>query len=1127
MKGQIIVAFFLILLQANLFMDNPSQVNGFPRPLEEVPEVKWVHVDHGNWTSFVNKSSDFILEQDQDSGVLELKSNRFHPYFTHNATIRAAIDASPQWLNDSLSWKFLDISDGVTWRYTSLLTDPSLDSRFLDEIAYFIAYSSPDDLNSHFTLPDLILENVEMMYDVESEVDYAAITDTIASDGRHSTVVYSTPAGNITLPEEIYYRYLMMPVNEMEQAAYINLTTFRKVNSSSDGVFWRSFLYTANDTGYPVLRDLLLNETTLWNGTRNQVTNNGAVGAVTSWQTRVMEFRYEDGMRRDHQPVSLYKQHFGLCGENAELLAAAAKTALIPTVVTTNFDMMHAWNEFFERGWHQWEGYSGRIDDPSAEGSPGSVTVATNMDPDRSFFTNTDLYTTTTNLSVNVRDRNGFPVEGAMVKIVSRPTTNHYGIIPLLGNATDINGEAGFLVGSNFPYYVQILSPIGGWLNETSYLPLAFPNTIPGSTHYFNVTLDASMPLKANLTRLEKDTEYGFNFTVIASEVVQRVSFHRDPWGYFTSIEKSYPDRNRLEVYFLDNDNLGKYSTGKEFFPAAVMNLSKGATEGVILPDDRVWNILISGMSHPLARSFFNINIIVNRSVVTPEVVIMEPSEGTYLVDEIIDFKGALVPALPSYGELYYVWRFKDGNGYLSTETEFSTSIPFGNHTIEFTVFNGSGLIGIDTVEIRIEYPNRPPVASIEGLEEGVVLKFGTRVVLTGNGSRDPDNDTLDFLWRDEVKRTILSESIILDRNFQAGKHHISLTVTDPEDLKDISHINFTIEDPNISPVPFISSPENRQVFQEGEYVEISAEGSYDLDGDEISFRWLDSQDGNVSKRKVDSIKFSTGDHVLTLFVSDGRETGSLSVNFRIMASKPVEDLEPIANIRSPYSGQRFNATENILLSSEGSIDPEGNPLTFRWVIDGSFVSSQANHTLALQGGIYEIILYVGDGNNTASMRTTIIVIDRHPRLSIRINGTEMNDSNEAVFLEGENITFDATGSYDPEGFELDYQWKLDEIIIYEGGSFARSFDAGIYHLRLELADINNGTASKSILLRVLTTGSKDPGSGNGTSDGGSKGVSIIFYIIPFFIILISIAVIVYVAVRSRQLGKEEPEEWD
>ncbi len=1112
---------FVAMLSSSMIQFNGgSHETMDPAPTRDDPEpVDWIETSSFNWSTYMNSTWEVVIDHSMMNGSLSSISSYFDPYFHHNSTVRNAIDAAPQWLNDTLTWKFHDISWYSSWKYTSLLLDDSIDPRYRDEIAFIIAYLNTDYLDSYWTIPQLLLDNVHMMYHVSSEVSYADIIDTVLPDGNHSTVVYRTPTGNITLPEEIYYWYLAMPRNELEQAAYINTTDFIETIDPEEGHFWREFLYTANDTGFPVLRDLLLNQTTLWNGTRNQVQGNGAVGAVTDWGSRVMEFRFEETMRRDHQPVSLYEQHFGLCGENGEVLVAAAKTALIPTVSVINFDAMHAWNEFYERGWHQWEGYSHQIDNPQAEGGPGSMTVTSSLNPDQSFFTNIDLYTPTSDLTVNVFDRNGVPVDGAMVKIRSQPSTNFRGAYPLLGNATDVNGGTTFKVGANFGYFIQVLSPIDGWLPESAELPMAFPTTAPGQNHTFNVTLDTQMPLRANLSALYRDPGYGVRFNVTADDLVHQTRFHRDPWGYFFHIEKGYSDRTRLDVFFLDDENLSLYRNGQEFFPGAVLNLSMGDEGSVILDDAKDWHIVVPGMARPLTRSYISFHVTAFRSVVTPVASIISPEAGTYLVGEQIQFKGSLEPAPMYIGPLSYEWILDGDAEPLSTENEFNTVLPWGDNSIIFNVYNSTGLIDSDSVDIDVVHPNRHPTAIITGSIDGMVLESGTRVTLSAIDSFDPDNDTLSFEWRDESDRSIISETPYIDQYFRSGNHSISVNVSDGKDLWDKAFISFSILEPNLPPIPHIESPLSWSQFREDEWIHLSANGSYDMEMDNISFRWESSIDGNISYLKEDNVLLSPGSHQLFLWVDDGDLSASTFVQFHVIERTVIENREPIANIYSPSNGENYYIDQWITLSSIGSYDPDGVNLTFRWEVDSRIISTAPNHTILLSEGVHTIGLTVSDGVLSGSMTVIIVVTDRYPILSLKINGTEMNETDEVQVIEMENITLDASASIDPDGYMLEFQWFLGDDLISSSDMFTRSFEAGIYYLRLVVTDISGRTISKQVLLRVLADQRPIPNDGSDDNRGSEEGIPIIWYIIPIAIILISVIVILFMA---RKRGEEE-----
>ena len=405
--------------------------------------VEWIKLNEVNSSSFLNSTNDLTVEYETDENKIATYDG-WDPYFDHNLTIRKAIDAAPQWLNDTLSWKFHTIWDWYGYQFADLLTNESIDWRYKDEIAFAIANTPDDILNRYYVFPKVLYDNVKMIYQVAEDVDYAEIIDTNTTDGLHSSITYQLPSGKFTLPEEIYYWYITMPRNSLEYPYYVNLTSGLQTEPEN-GVFWREYLYYNSDTGYPVLRDYLSNCSTLWNRTTNEVQENGAVAAVTRWQMESMVFGMPQ--KRSNLPVIAYQQHIGMCGENSYLLTAVGKIALIPTVTVISFEMMHAWNMFFEDGWRVWRAYDGVIDDPYAEGGPGSVSVHTALNPDGSGFSAAPIHTSTANITVRVQDANGRPVDGAMVKLDSQPSTNSHLIYGLIANHTDPGGEATFEVG--------------------------------------------------------------------------------------------------------------------------------------------------------------------------------------------------------------------------------------------------------------------------------------------------------------------------------------------------------------------------------------------------------------------------------------------------------------------------------------------------------------------------------------------------------------------------------------------------------------------------------------------------------------------------------------------------------
>ncbi len=1081
----------------------------------------WTDIAEEKGSFFLDTSHDMIISYDEGEDTV-IFGESYDPYYDLEGPIRKAVDRAPQWLNDTLVWSFLNIYSQYRMKFAEILLNESIDSRYMDEIAFTLAYMPSTFLNYYRIEGKFLWENADIMYTVSDDVRYAEISDYNLSDGQHSTITYKVPSGNVTMPEKIYYYYVVMPKIGSDNLEYMDPETGEFAFSYDGGEFWRTWLYNNNHTGFPLLKDYLASEDYLWNGTMNQIEKNGAVGALTKWEMESMMF----GMPvvRQINPIFIYRNHMGMCGENAYILASVAKIALIPTVITVTWEGNHEWNDFWERGWHQWEGYSGQIDNPSCEGAPGTITAFTSVNPDFSHFSLTGCYTTTSNLTVKVSDQDGIPVDGVLVKLHSYPAINVDGSLGLISNLTDVNGETTFEIGTGFSYFVNYRAPIGGPPDQNAQAVFACTTTVPGADYIFNLTLPGKMPLKVNYSDT-KEMTYGLRFNISAEEIDHLTNFYEDDMDFNVRIWKGYEDITRLSVHFLDDNNLQLYRQGKKFFTSGVVNLTEDK-EGSIILEDKKWNILIAGKSAPLTRTYASLNINVSRSLVTPESLIISPINGSlFKVEEWVTFEGDIDFLMGSNQGYSFRWFDRLSSSILSEKRSFSMQFDVGTHVIDFEIWKDGIMISTSVVEFKVYQPNRPPIAVIASPSNNDVFTYGTKVEFSAEGSYDPDEDGISYRWSELGINITISNQKEFSSKFDVGVHFIELLVTDDEGDSTKEQVKFRILEPTFPPVPTIRSPISNWKTYEDEWIELNASGTYDLDGDVLKYTWISSIDDVISKSKIDSVHLSVGNHIIELQVSDGMYTESKFVNVTVMEREvEIQDSEPVSLIISPYVMVEYFVSDLIEFNASASYDPDGNTnLTFEWRLNGEPISSEKVFFKYLTEGSHQIQLSVFSGDLVSNSSQIITVIDRIPIMKIRVNETIWIDSEIIKITSFENITFDASGCRDPDGSELSYDWSINGTSISNNIEFVHSFEPGMFLVHLTIRDGGGKVNSFSLYInssKIIESKMDEPV----VNDEGSNGKGTLhqlFVIIPIVILLIIMGLLIFLVIWYRKNREE------
>lgn len=302
--------------------------------------------------------------------------------------------------------------------YAGLILDA--DEKYADEIGFSIAHTPTSILQRSDVYPEVFRENAELIYEIDTELDYVDLVERSGSDGRYTTTAYwvneSAEGGNggggeggdggakegeggeatfewkqYELPMDLYYWYIVHPKITDEIPTYIKPETGEPARPEDGGRFWREYLFYHADAEYPpdpgsgvcypkdedppMLKEKLENVKIMWNCTAHTSPpgydddghNNSrpwdygdhAIERVSNWvqKTICMRASEDDDGSRPIQPVRIAYEHNGNCGELQDLSTAGGRTALIPTQGVVEIGEDHVWQEFWHKRWVHWDNW--------------------------------------------------------------------------------------------------------------------------------------------------------------------------------------------------------------------------------------------------------------------------------------------------------------------------------------------------------------------------------------------------------------------------------------------------------------------------------------------------------------------------------------------------------------------------------------------------------------------------------------------------------------------------------------------------------------------------------------------------------------------------------------------------
>ena len=266
------------------------------------------------------------------------------------------------------------------------------------------------------------------------------------------------------------------------------------------------------------------------------------------------------------------------------------------------------------------------------------------------------------------------------------------------------------------------------------------------------------------------------------------------------------------------------------------------------------------------------------------------------------------------------------------------------------------------------------------------------------------------------------------------GRWSVTGEVEDSNGATDSATIPIQVNSENVCPAVTISQPAGGEVYTETEVVTFVGTVNDDRGLDDITVEWFSNLDGlldvtpptNTGLLTFSRSNLTVGDHEVVLTVTDPEGAACPeTVEFEVIPS----DLPPFDFVVTIDPGEPLTVDDLRCLITQGSADPEGEPIEYTWtwyangvpaLVDGDLVT--ADQTSATEEWTCEVIATDGTMFSNPAI-DTVLVSNTVPLLDDVELTPDPGYETSVLFCEGSGF-YDFDG--DPEGYLAD--WYVDGL---------------------------------------------------------------------------------------------------
>ena len=180
----------------------------------------------------------------------------------------------------------------------------------------------------------------------------------------------------------------------------------------------------------------------------------------------------------------------------------------------------------------------------------------------------------------------------------------------------------------------------------------------------------------------------------------------------------------------------------------------------------------------------------------------------------------------------------------------------------------------------------------------------------------------------------------------------------------------------------------------------------------------------------------------------------------------PVADAGPDQEVPATS-----NMDADVTLDGTGSTDPDGDPLAYSWTGPFGGALHGATPNLSFAPGTYTLTLTVHDGRDGTDTDTVVITVTEAPNAEpVADAGPEQTVTCTVQQGDAEEclVQLDGSGSFDPDGDPLTYEWLLLGATSTEAALMVSLPAGGPHTINLRVEDDRGGTAFDYVVVSVI-----------------------------------------------------------